>query len=308
MNNIRNKALLNFCIFLSVYSIVVSEKNSNYIDYARKLYENVEYQKSIDYINKHISSDTTLLAFALNLRGICHFHLSNFDSSLIDLTNSIVFIDMDLTNLKESGKTKEINELNNLKSNTYFNRGLVLQELNRFDEAIISYNYVIINDINNKYAYFNQGFIYYQLNKLDSAIACFSKVINIDPTDMDAVFNRANIYYELKDCRNANHDYNMLIANNRSNEYIYFNLANCFFNQKEYTEAIKYYNLSLKFNKIFSSAYYNRAQSYLALKKYKDALQDLNSAIKFIDNDKDLFLHKTEILAEIEVVKKFIKK
>lgn len=66
-------------------------------------------------------------------------------------------------------------------------KGVCLNELNRFDEAIICFNRVIdlINDKSSKFyvmAWYNKGRSFIGLGKNEQALQCFNIVLDLDPT------------------------------------------------------------------------------------------------------------------------------
>ncbi len=66
----------------------------------------------------------------------------------------------------------------------YFNKAESLRELNRFEEAIIAYNYVISIDNKDARAYFKKGTTFLKIGKKDSA--CISFEIAKDLGDNEA--------------------------------------------------------------------------------------------------------------------------
>ena len=63
----------------------------------------------------------------------------------------------------------------------YVNRGIVLQELNRLDEALANYNRVLAIQPNYVEALFNRGNVLMELKRLDEALASYDKAIALEP-------------------------------------------------------------------------------------------------------------------------------
>ncbi|HRP01629.1 MAG TPA: tetratricopeptide repeat protein [Candidatus Kapabacteria bacterium] len=292
------------CIVISAYSLLSAPKKSTYLDLAKKLYENGDYKQAIEFIDKSSDKDTVNLDRAYNLRGICNYNLKKYDIALLDLNKSLVLINQ---KLEHQTKADQIKDLNSIKTNTYFNRALVYQELSELDSAINDYTYVINNDKSNKFAYFNKGFIFYQKQMNDSALLYFSQVLSIDSNDMDALYNQANIYYELNNCEKAQIAYYKLITNKRADEFVYLNMADCEFRNKNYEQSINDYSQSIKINKFMLSAYYNRAQAYKVTKKFNESLKDLKFVLENIGKDINFANRGDEIQNEISNLQKFIK-
>jgi len=300
--NIFVLLLLTSLFFTSLSAI---DNTTNYLNIAKNFFDNGDYKKAIEFSNKAMLNDSSLIFNALNLRGISYYHLKDFKSSLADFMNTIQLIDIEINKISSFDKRKsELNQLVQLKTNTYFNRALVYQELNKLENALSDYTYVIANDINNKFALFNKGFLLYQLGYKDSAIVYFTEVLKLDSKDNDARYNRANIYYEMQNCDSAMIDYNELLKYKNNDEFIFLNIANCYYNQKNYNAAIINYTKSIKINNSITAAYYNRAQTYKAIAQYEEALKDLYSAMKIIDKDSTFIDKKDNIIQEIDILKK----
>ena len=66
------------------------------------------------------------------------------------------------------------------------NKGLALDDINKYDEAIKAFDKAI--EINPQYslAWYNKGRALYKLNKFDEAIKAYDKAIEIDPQHSNA--------------------------------------------------------------------------------------------------------------------------
>lgn len=302
----KRKYILTCTLFaiIAFIDVFAAPKKSTFLELAKKLYDNGDYKQAIEFIDKAIDKDTLNKFQAFNLRGICNYNLKNFQDALKDLNLSLELIN---TKISQSNNPDLVKDINSLKSNTYFNRALVYQELNQLDSALNDYSYVISNDKDNKFSYFNKGFIYYQKSMNDSALFYFSEVLRADPNDLDALYNRANIYYESGDCKLSEIDYFKLIKNKKEDEFIYLNLGNCYFKSSDFAKSIEYYSKSISKNKNMISAYYNRAQSFKSIKNYKFALVDLKFVLNNLEKDVNFVNKKESIIKELENLQNFIK-
>jgi tetratricopeptide (TPR) repeat protein len=70
------------------------------------------------------------------------------------------------------------------------NRGVALNELKRFEEAIASYDRAIALRPDYASAYLLRGVALKRLNRPDKALASYDKAIAIKPDFAEAIFNR----------------------------------------------------------------------------------------------------------------------
>ena len=75
--------------------------------------------------------------------------------------------------------------------NAYANRGLALQELSRFEEALSSYDQVIAIDANHADAYSYRGIVLKNLKRYDEALISYEQSISINPNYEDAYWNKS---------------------------------------------------------------------------------------------------------------------
>ena len=60
-------------------------------------------------------------------------------------------------------------------------KGGILSNLKRFNEAVTCYNKALELDNKNKYAWNNKGSILKKMNKTQEALDCFNKALELDP-------------------------------------------------------------------------------------------------------------------------------
>jgi tetratricopeptide (TPR) repeat protein len=75
-------------------------------------------------------------------------------------------------------------------TDAHSNRGNVLNSLNRDDEALEAYDEAIRLDAKNALAHYNRGNLLHSLNRDDEALAAYDEAIRLDPNFTDAHYNR----------------------------------------------------------------------------------------------------------------------
>src|SRR5438445_374360 len=77
-------------------------------------------------------------------------------------------------------------------ADAFTNRGVVLQELKRLDEALASYDKALVLKPDYAEALNNRGNALKELKRLDEALASYDKALTLKPDDADAFINRGN--------------------------------------------------------------------------------------------------------------------
>ena len=80
----------------------------------------------------------------------------------------------------------------------HFAEGLRLQNLNRYEEALASYDMAIKHDPTDSDVYNNRGVCLKQLNRLDETLASFDMALKHNPNHEKAINNRKLLLEKLK--------------------------------------------------------------------------------------------------------------
>ena len=78
-------------------------------------------------------------------------------------------------------------------SETYLNKGISLVELEKYEDAVISYDKAATIDANDSLIWYNRGVALTQLEKYDDAISSYEKAIEVSPGYADAWYNKAEL-------------------------------------------------------------------------------------------------------------------
>src|ERR1700719_1951614 len=77
-------------------------------------------------------------------------------------------------------------------ADAFVNRGNMLREQGRYDEALASYEQAIALEPHHADAYFNRGTAFRELKRHEEALASFDRVIALRPNYVRAFNNRGN--------------------------------------------------------------------------------------------------------------------
>jgi Flp pilus assembly protein TadD len=126
----------------------------------------------------------------------------------------------------------------------YYNKGVVLDELKRYEEAIEAYEGVI--GLNPQYtdAYNNKGIALDELKRYEEAIRCYEQAIGLNPQYADAYNNKGIALYNLGRYEEALRCYEQAIASNPQYILAYKNKGNALQQLARQTEAQQAYAIA----------------------------------------------------------------
>lgn len=141
-----------------------------------------------------------------------------------------------------------------------YNRGNLLHESARYEDAIAAYDQALEMQPNDHAALNNKGYALDDLGRYEEAIAAYNRAIAIKPDKYEALYNKG---------------------------YALFQLG-------RYEEAIAVYHQVLTLRPMHYKALYNTACSYIKLNRIGNALMSLESALELDDTAESLKMAQTD--------------
>jgi len=118
-------------------------------------------------------------------------------------------------------------------ANTYFGDG-------NYEEALIWFQSAADSNPENSDSYFNMGIVYEQLDNKEEAFNSFVKVVELDPTNLDAVLHASNLAAKIDKKEESINYLKMAVDLDPGNiDYLQF-LSYSMFQEKNYEETIIY--------------------------------------------------------------------
>lgn len=164
----------------------------------------------------------------------------------------------------------------------YFFSGNKYYEKGDFHKAIECYQKSLENEFefSAPFAYYNIGLSLSALKKYDEAITAYKKAIEICPKDADAYNNMGGVYYNQKKYINAIQCYKKAIAIKPDHKYAYNRIEIMLSNSQEFEKTIsEYKNVLQKEPKNFSLKT-DIAETYMIAKHFSQAFNMANEALK----------------------------
>ena len=248
---------------------------------------------------KNFPNNTT----ALTNLGTIELQMGNFNSGISYLEKSI---------LLDGGQPNAINNLANglyeinrfddalIKIKTiehldyidaHYNKGRILKALNRFDEAIEAYDYVLKLNPSHILALINRGLIFHEKKQFIEALENYELVIELNPNYAEAYYNQGLSNTELKKYEDAMKNYQDAIQINPNYEAAYCNLGILYNSLSEPNKAIQSIEKAIQINPNYAEAYYNCGVIYEGHKNYNYALKAYKTAIQINPNYAEAFVN-----------------
>jgi tetratricopeptide (TPR) repeat protein len=142
--------------------------------------------------------------------------------------------------------------------------------------------------------YINRGSVLNQLKRYEEALSDSRKALKLEPQSATALNNRAvaleNIATSTKDTNfvmldSARADYMRCAKEMPNNAIIFYNLGNTEYDLKNLSQAILYYSKSLEIEPNFTMNYFNRGLAKLNLGRHDEACTDFNTGASLGNND-----------------------
>jgi serine/threonine protein kinase len=164
-------------------------------------------------------------------------------------------------------------------SEDWLNEGDKLLHLQKYTEAIASYNKAIAIKPDYHEALYRQGVALRQLHRYTEAIESYDKAIAIKPDDHQTWNNRGIALDELKRYTEAIGSYNKAIAIKPDYYQAWNNQGIALRQLQEYTKAIASYDRAITIKPDYYEAWNNRGIALSNLQKYEEAIASYDRAI-----------------------------
>src|SRR3989442_1228964 len=138
--------------------------------------------------------------------------------------------------------------------------GDALYALERYEEAVEAYDRAIAADPNNEEAWNNKGFTFFMLGIHEEALACYEKALAINPRYKQAWYNKGYTFHGINRLEEAVTAYEKAIETDRGDEAPWNNLGNALYHLGRLEEARDALNNTLILNGSFDEAWVFRGK------------------------------------------------
>ena len=169
-------------------------------------------------------------------------------------------------------------ELNPKYALAYYNRGIVLNKLERQEEALDSFDKAIELNPKDALAYYNRGTVLGELERQEEALDSFDKAIKLNPKYALAYYNRGTVLGELGRQEEALDSYDKAIELNPKDASAYYNRGTVLGELERQEEALDSYDKAIELNPKDANAWHSKGWLYLLQHQLKEAKKALLKA------------------------------
>jgi tetratricopeptide (TPR) repeat protein len=159
------------------------------------------------------------------------------------------------------------------------NRGIALNALKRFDEALASYDRAIAVRPEFVEALVNRGNTLQQLQRFDAALASFDRAVAVRPDHAEAYYNRANTLHALKRFDEALASFDRALALRPNYVEALINRGVTLHALARFGDALASYEAALALWPDGDAAFANRGMTLHALQRFDEALASFGRAL-----------------------------
>jgi tetratricopeptide (TPR) repeat protein len=278
----KNIVFISFAGFGIIYPIIAQLYISYYfLTYLISLYGSILGRKPRKFLIYDLMFTAVILTFSYNvyllvdakpaINNVANHQIEEVTTS--DENSQKGMSDVNQSELNES--IIRFNKAINLDPNdveAYGGRGVSLQHLQRYKEAIDDFLKAEKLGLNTTSLYSNLGFSYYKLNESAKALFYLEKAIDLEEFNEEALRYRGEIKYNNDDYNGAVTDYSKAIKIN-PNASNYFARGLAFYYLKEFNDALKDINKAIELNPNNGQYFYDRGDT-------KELMNDLDGANK----------------------------
>jgi predicted O-linked N-acetylglucosamine transferase (SPINDLY family) len=162
---------------------------------------------------------------------------------------------------------------------TWNNRGTIFNALEKYDLALLDFDKAI--SLNGRYVdpYINKAKTLTQLRRPDAALATFDQAQALDPGLAEVWLGRGHVYAQMNRFDDAFSAYDRALALKPDLAAAWLGRGNAFSDQELYDEAIAAYDKTLALAPDLAEAWLNRGAALQAIARFDDALASYDRAI-----------------------------
>jgi serine/threonine protein kinase len=169
-------------------------------------------------------------------------------------------------------------------------RGVSLDNLGRYREALECYDQAIVLDKEHRFSYelyCNRGETHEHMGQSTRAIDDFNAAVTIDKKNCRAYTKRANVYNDLGRLNEAIEDYRQAIELDPENGEAFYNRGLCYVRLKALHQALQDFSRAIELG--YKIAHTNRGSVYASLNQWERAIDDYRKAIE--NNPRDMIAY-----------------
>ena len=177
-----------------------------------------------------------------------------------------------------------------------YGKGKALFQLKKYQESLIAYDQAIQIQPNYLEAWTNRGFVLVRLKRYSEAIATVDKALQLKNDDPKVWQLKGDILTKKNQYNDAVKAYEQAINLQTDNHELWYKKGLAFQNLKQYEEAITAYKKTVELKSDHELAWYNLGNCLVNLNRYEFALQAYDQTVQYNPNNSAAWLSRSNIL------------
>ncbi|MFI3219494.1 MAG: tetratricopeptide repeat protein, partial [Methylococcales bacterium] len=247
---------------------------SNHEDYEALAIQLATHPEQLASLKQKLADNrltTPLFNTALFTQHIESAFQMMFDRYQADLTPDHIYVSVQVDTTKPIAEQHELDAL--------IDQGNELEDLNRLEDALASYDKALSINPNYARAHSNRGNVLQSLNRFEDALKSYGRALAIRPEYAEAFYNRGNALQAIKDLSAAIASYEQALRIKPYFLQALVSLGNALHDTQRYTDALLSYDKALAIQPDYAEAFYNCGNVLHDLKRYEDAIESYNRAL-----------------------------
>jgi tetratricopeptide (TPR) repeat protein len=182
----------------------------------------------------------------------------------------------------------------------YYNQGVMLRELGRFEDALVSFDRAIALAPTYAEACHSRGIVLRALARPREALGGFDRAIELRPSHAEAHYDRAGTLRELGRLDDALNGYDQAIAIKPDYAEAHNNRGNVLTDLARYEQALDSYGWATALRPDYAEAYSNQATALRALRRPEEALACCDRAIALAPGYAEAHNNRTSVLYDFQ--------
>jgi tetratricopeptide (TPR) repeat protein len=182
----------------------------------------------------------------------------------------------------------------------WLEKGSCLDNLERYDEALESFDRAIELDPNDGEAWVMKGSVFYKLERYKEALASFDQASKLDADHQSVWALRGYVLHHLKHYEEALVSFELAIKLGANYQEIWVLRGSILKNLKRYDEALVSFDRVIELNQNYKLAWTLRGDVLDNLKRYDEALVSYDRVIELDPNNKWAWINRGDILNNLE--------
>ena len=174
----------------------------------------------------------------------------------------------------------------------WHNKGGSLHHLGLYEEAIICFDKALELDAHNEKTWNNKGALLNFLNRYDEAIPCCDRALELDPRDGPAWYNKGVSLHGLGRYEEAISCYNNALELDPRLWAAWHNKGNNLDSLGRHDEAIRCYDEALQLDPLVAAVWYDKGSSLNSLGGHEEAIRYYDKALELDPNEVAVWIKK----------------